>query len=117
MVVALEDGEYILWADLYSNPLPETLISFDDTTDVVTLAANFQRQGTTLNADVLQDEEQAPFVNTLGYAEDGNFQGVIAKIVVENGVYKIVDYEDETEYGAARKSAKSKTPRPSFLVR
>jgi hypothetical protein len=117
MTVGLEDGEYILWADLYSNPLAPYLITFDDTTEVVPLSANFKRQGTTLNVDVLQDDEQAPFVNTLGYDEDGNFQGVIAKIVVSGGVYTIVDYEDESEYGAARKSARTRTPRPAHLKR
>ncbi len=113
----LEDGEYILWADLYSNVLSIGFLSLADSTLQVPLAANFQRQGTALNADVIQDDSQAPFGWTLGYDEGGNFQGVIAKLVVENGVYKIVDYEDDTEYGAARKSAKAKTPRPAFLNR
>jgi len=117
MEVVLEDGEYILWADLYANALSAGLYSFDDSTLVVPLSANFQRQGTVLNADMVQDDAQAPFAWTPGYAEDGNFQGVIAKIVVENGVYTIVDYEDDSVIGAARKSAKSKTPRPAHLRR
>jgi len=117
MTVGLEDGEYILWTDLFANALIG-LYSHDDSTIVVPVNATFERQGTTLNANVVQDDSEAPFAHTPGYDDNGiGFNGVIAKIVVEGGVYTIVDYEDETEYGAARKSAKTKTPRPAHLRR
>jgi hypothetical protein len=115
MTTTLEDGEYILWADLWVNDLYNTFYAFSDSTIKVPLTANFQRQGTALNANVLQDEAQAPYAYTPGADDGGGFDGVIAKIVVANGVYTIVDYEDDSEYGAGRKSARELTARPSGI--
>lgn len=123
----LEDGEYILWTDLWYNELydPEVheFLSYDDSTLTVPMSANFVRQGTPLNLDIDLAEPNIPLVfqpgALLSYSPSVYtgfaFNGVIAKIVVADGVYKIVNYDDDSELGAARKSAKSRTPRPASL--
>ncbi len=127
---ALPDGEYVLWTDLWYNELydPEEheMVSFDDSTLTVATTANFVRQGTSLDLDVDLTETNVPFVfqpgAVLSYSpivySGYAFNGVIAKIIVANGVYTIVNYEDDTELGAARKSTmKARTPRPAALRR
>ena len=126
---ALSDGEYVLWTDFWYNELydPEEheMVSFDDSTLTVAMTANFTRQGTSLDLDVDLTETNVPFVfqpgAVLSYSptvySGYAFNGVIAKIVVADGVYTIVNYEDDTVLGAARKSMKARTPRPAALRR
>jgi hypothetical protein len=109
---ALEDGEYIIWADLWVNDFYNTFYAFSDSTVKLPVVANFQQQGTDLNADVLQQDSQAPFAYMPGAddAPGGGWDGVIAKIVVTNGRYSVVDYEA----GLTKKAAREKVSRPNI---
>jgi hypothetical protein len=110
----LEDGEYIIWTDLFVYGFYYYWMVPADVKAPVT--ATFERQGTALHAVVEQDEAELPFITDPGFTEGGGFNGVIAKLVVASGVYTIVDYEDDSTVGSA-KSARAKTPRPAHLRR
>ncbi|MBN2813376.1 MAG: hypothetical protein JXQ80_04825 [Bacteroidales bacterium] len=112
----LEDGEYVIWTDLYANGFYYYWFVPDGNSTKLPVSALFERQGTALQAVVDQDEAEAPFLTTPGYDDGGGFNGVICKLVVENGVFTIVDWEDDSTVGSA-KAAKAKTPRPAHLRR
>lgn len=108
----LDDGEYIIWAELYKNSLrtvtaPTTFYGFADSTQVISVNSNFLRQGTSLDLDVAQDPADLPLVY------DNGFDGVIAKVVVASGNYTIVNYEGTTS--GPWKKASVKTERPTII--
>ncbi len=110
----LDDGEYVIWVDLYVNNFPYYW-SIPDTV-IAPVAAFFERQGTPLNT-VVEMGDNAPTIAELGSDDGGSYVGVICKVVVENGVYTIVDYDDESVLGSAKMVVRTKTPRPAHLRR
>ncbi|HLO59967.1 MAG TPA: hypothetical protein VK179_14560 [Bacteroidales bacterium] len=111
-IAALEDGEYIIWADLWVNDFYNTFYEF--LPDVkLPVTANFRQQGTALNEDIVQQDSQAPYASTPGAddAEGGGFDGVIAKIVVANGLYSVEPYVAPS---FARKNYVEKVNRPNL---
>lgn len=99
----LDDGTYILWADLfYSDFAGES-----NDSSLINIVTSFTRQGTSLvDLTVDQDESQKMVANQAGFDNDptGVFDGVCAKVVVAGGHYTILAYDD-TEMGSAKASA------------
>ena len=101
------DGAYILLANLYSN---EFAGMGANTTIPVT--ATFTRQGTSL-IDFKVEQQEADMMSSEqpGYVQDGgDFNMVIAKVVVAGDKYTIFDAHD-TNLGTYKKSGVAKTPR------
>jgi hypothetical protein len=112
LIAGLDDGEYIVWADLWVNDFYNTFYAFSDSTVKLPVIANFQQQGTDLNVDVLQQDSQAPFAYMAGAddAPGGGFDGVIAKVVVTGGLCSVVEYNA----GVTKKAARERVSRPNI---
>jgi hypothetical protein len=91
----LDDGEYILWADTYTNVFKGS----SNDSSLVFVTTNFTRQGTTLDLNVKQDSTQALIANVTP-----PFDGVCAKVIVAGSSYTIVDYKG-IDLGTYKKSA------------
>lgn len=105
----LDDGSYILWADLYYNEF----FGYSDGSVKIPIVAKFTRQGTTvIDAEVGMDPEEMMPDNTPGYdnVPSGVYNAVIAKVTVAGDKYTITKYDDTTI--GPFKSGKAKTPRP-----
>jgi hypothetical protein len=107
----LDDGEYILWADLWVNDFYNTFYAFSDSTVKIPVSANFRQQGLPLNVDLQPNDDQVPFAYVPGADDGGGFDGVIAKIIVADGVYSVEPYTE----GLARKMAIQKAARPKGI--
>lgn len=98
----LDDGEYVIWADLYRNYVPEDgFYSLSDSTQKAIITGHFVRQGTDLDLTIVQDSTQAPLIYETGYSPAATRRyvyGVIANVIVANGTYTIVDF-DGTQSG------------------
>jgi hypothetical protein len=95
----LPDGEYIIWADLYSNGLLGyyEILEPELTMPIISF---FTRQGTDLiDFKIVQDPSQVPTVDTPGFKENTTgFGGVVCEVHVSGGNYTIVEY-DGTQTG------------------
>lgn len=106
------DGEYIIYAEIYANDLnkvtaPTAFLSYKDSTQNITVATNFVRQGTAMKVDFTQD----PATLLPVYSEAGDV--VICKVTVAAGKYTVENY-DATTSGPWKASA-IKSSRPSFV--
>jgi hypothetical protein len=105
----LDDGSYLLWADLYYNDF----VGYSDGSVKIPIVAKFTRQGTTVvDTEVGMDPAEMMPDNTPGYDNDpsGVYNAVIAKVTVAGDKYTITKY-DGTTIGPF-KSGTAKTPRP-----
>lgn len=83
----LADGTYILWADLYASDFAGS----SNDSSLIAITTTFNRPGTSLvDFVVLQDSTQRAVANQ---ADGGVFDGVLAKVVVAGGTYKIIDFK------------------------
>lgn len=118
------DGEYIIWYDLWNNAInsvtaPTTFKQYVDSTQTALFAPNFMRQGTEMDVNIDMDPAQACAIyREVSRATNGapltpEVQGVIAKVILADGKFTIVDYEgnssDPWKYNPNR------TPRPDFI--
>jgi hypothetical protein len=84
----LDDGEYILWADLYGSDFAGST----NDSSLIAVTSTFNRLGTSLiDFAVVQDSTQRAVANQ---ADGGVFDGVLAKVVVAGDKYTIIDFKD-----------------------
>jgi hypothetical protein len=108
--LSLDDGEYVIWTDLYANGL----VYYYDIVDVdltMPITSTFTRQGTELiDFTIVQDPSQVPAVTVPGYDDNGiGFNGIICEIHVSGGKYTIVEY-DGTSTGPYKSGAVTSRP-------
>jgi len=110
------NGEYVVWADLWSNGLVYYYSIYESET-LLSLVANFRRQGTDLDMDVVQDPDQAFPLDRIGYADDDvtESDGIVARFIVEDGKYTVID-TDDTEVGPYKASS-VRAPRPEKYIK
>ena len=103
----LDDGEYILWADLYASDFAGST----NDSSLIAITTTFNREGTSLvDFAVVQDSSQRAVANQ---ADGGVFDGVLVKVVVAGGTYQIVDFKGN-DLGTYKSSA-TKTKRPASI--
>jgi hypothetical protein len=103
----LDDGEYILWADLYGNAFAGST----NDSSLIAITTTFNREGTSLvDFAVVQDSSQRAVANQ---ADGGVFDGVLVKVVVAGGTYQIIDFKGN-DLGTYKSSA-VKTRRPQNI--
>ncbi len=108
---ALPDGNYYLAYDLWSNGIATDYVSIVDSTILLPAMANIVRQGTDLDIDITQLDEQSPNVYTQGGDDNGiGKTGVVAIITVTNGEYSISAYDGAANKSAFIKGEVSRTP-------
>ena len=108
---SLPDGEYYLAYDLWSNGIATDYVSIVDSTILLPAMANLVRQGTDLDIDVTQLDEQSPNVYTQGGDDNGiGKTGVVTIITVTNGEYSISAYDGAANKSAFIKGEVSRTP-------
>lgn len=94
----LDDGTYILWADLYASDFAGS----SNDSSLIAITTTFNRPGSSLvDFAVLQDSTQRAVANQ---ADGSAFDGVLVKVVVAGGTYQIIDFEDN-DLGTYKSSA------------
>ena len=96
------DGEYILFTDLYDNAF-FGINQFDP----IPVTATFTRAGV-FSQSVEQDDSQVYTTDT----EAGTANGFVAKVIISNGVYTIVDFSGTTLASGRHSENFVKTERP-----
>jgi hypothetical protein len=110
----LDDGDYILWADLYWSGFAGE----SNDSSLIAITTVFNRQGTSLmDLEVLQDESQRMVADQAGYDNDptGVYDGICAKVTVAAGKYTIIGF-DGTTLGTWKASA-VRAKRPANIPR
>lgn len=91
----LNDGAYLLVADLYYNDF----VGYSDGSVKIPIIASFTRQGTSvIDTEVSQDPDDTMADNTPGFDNDpsGAYNAVVAKVTVAGDKYTITKYDNTT---------------------
>jgi hypothetical protein len=117
-LIGLEDGEYVIWGDLWANGLsvwaaPKTFLQYSDSTQLNFINTIFGRQGTELKDYIVpMDSTQAPAIYTLGADDDGTVSNpILAKVIVADGKYTVEDYDGNQS--GSYKSGRARSQRPA----
>jgi len=106
----LEDGEYIVWFDLWSN----AFAGYGVTTEIPVTTHAYQI-GTDFDEMIAQDPSAIINADVPGADDDGGYasNGILCKIKIEGSKFTVSDYKDVLV--GTTKSSKVKTPRPNIF--
>ncbi|WP_055435697.1 hypothetical protein [Lacinutrix algicola] len=100
----LADGDYIIFTDLYENGFA----GFGSTTSFA-VTASFAKEDL-LSAEIVQDASQAFNADSAA----ASFNGVVAKLNINAGIYTLSDYNDVVI--ASGRSSRSTVERPAYIT-
>ena len=105
----LEDGEYIVWFDLWSNGFA----GYGNTTDIPVTTLAYQI-GTDFEQEIGQDPSLIVNADMPGADDDGGYSSnaILVKLKVEGSKFTVSDYKDVVL--GSTKSGQSKTFRPAI---
>jgi len=123
-----DDGEYIIWHDLWWNAYHTILEDAEADGSLVPITTSFTRDGSAFTQDVVQDASQScPSDQMASWDYDfdpafGDFRyggwytdywhnGILAKITVADGTFTITDFDDIV-IATGTKSKAERAPRP-----
>ena len=108
----LEDGEYVVWFDLWSNGFA----GYGNTTEVPVTTHAYQI-GTDLDELIAQDPSGIINADMPGADDEGGYasNAILVKLKVEGSKFTISDYKDVVV--GTTKAGKIKTPRPDSIIK